>query len=546
MNRSTINYIICFAILLVIIAIPSVNVPMQSDDYSYMFKGLSPHLHYVQYIEWSGRVVADYISPLLLSTMPHFAYSIVNAAAFSALIILIAYIPVARFGFTTSKAISLSILLIFMIYWVANPNLGQTSFWIVGSANYMWTNMLIALSLSLIFFCIRNQKNRYVLLFISTLIAGCTNENTSLVFVAIVVFICIYEKPGKLFSMSVISGSVIGAAIILLAPGNMKRASFFGEWQNLSFAQKVFYHFTERFPPAMADYWQLYIVAFSVLICICLSGAYNKRNFIFSLVFLIAAILANAAFVLSPGMPPRAFNGSLCFLLISLSFLLYDLSHSINKLSVAIMSLTSAFILFYFVPSYILFNDAMRQAMKQYEIRERLIITARDSGIQNVKIPEFYFTTLVKDSDKFDTFQSIDLAKYYKVSSIEGYNPGFNYAQIDGDWKGFRKPFFDGANLTGIKFYSEGLGMHNVMLIEFDKNVELLKGPSDSLILHFNYKDKSGFLNKDTNLTIKEINGRYFFVMGTNGVNLDKIGSISIGIYDTEKQIEKFSYVLNI
>ena len=296
----------------------------------------------------------------------------------------------------------------------------------------------------------------------------------------------------------------------------------------------------------MADYWQLYIIAFSVLICICLSGSYNKRNFIFSLVFLIAAILANAAFVLSPGMPPRAFNGSLCFLLISLSFLLYDLSHSINKLSIVIMSLASAFILFYFAPSYILFNDAMKQAMKQYEIREKLIISARDSGEKTVKIPEFYFTTLVKESDKFDTFQSIDLAKYYKISSIEGYNAGFNYAQINGDWKHFKKPFFDGANLTGIKFYSEGLGMQNIMLIEFDKNVELLKGSSDSLILHFNYKDNSDFLNKDTSLVIKEINGRYFFVMGVNGINIDKIESISIGIYDTERKVEKFSYMLDI
>ncbi|HFK4479557.1 TPA: DUF6056 family protein [Citrobacter sedlakii] len=538
MKYGYMNYLSCMFILIIVVALPSLNVPMQSDDYSYLYKGLSFNEHYAHYMDWSGRVVADYISPLLLSTMPHTAYSLVNACAFSVLIILISSIPILRFECNSRRVALFSVFATFSMYWISNPNLGQTSFWIVGSANYMWTNMLIATSLSIIFYCIRMQRNRYELLFISSLLAGCTNENTSIVFVGLVIFICIYERPGKLFSTSIISGSLIGCMILLLAPGNYKRATFFGEWQTLSFAQKIFFHFSDRFPSAMGGYWQVYIFIFSALICIGILGVKNKSKLIYSLAFFIAAVMSNAAFALSPGMPARALNGSLCFLLISASFLLSDISYKSNKTVTGILTLSSTFLLFYLLPSYLLFNDAMRQTMAQVNVRERIIHKSIQQGVADINIPGFYFTRLIKESDRFDTFQSSDIARYYKVSSINQYPVRFNYAQIIDGMHNINVPFYGGANIVGIKFYTDSLGMDKHFLIEFDKNVSEYLSDDDALILHFNY-DK-GFVNRDSKLVIDEIDGRYFFSKDLNNIRINDVGSITIGIYDTKNNRNKF------
>lgn len=42
--------------------------PIHSDDYRYALLGVSFDAHLNHYLTWSGRVVADYVSALLLAT----------------------------------------------------------------------------------------------------------------------------------------------------------------------------------------------------------------------------------------------------------------------------------------------------------------------------------------------------------------------------------------------------------------------------------------------------------------------------------------------
>lgn len=79
----------------VIILVPSVHVPMHSDDYHYILKGMSINAEITHYLGWSGRVVADMISPFLLVFFPTKVIGIINAICFVSVSLLISVIPYA-------------------------------------------------------------------------------------------------------------------------------------------------------------------------------------------------------------------------------------------------------------------------------------------------------------------------------------------------------------------------------------------------------------------------------------------------------------------
>ncbi|EFI6399953.1 hypothetical protein GTO97_25475 [Escherichia coli] len=84
--------------------------------------------------------MADYASTAMLS-IPEFYRAIANSLALTSSVYLIFLIGSS--AGEINKFDCIKILTIFMLYWVSNTNLGQTTFWIVGSANYLWTNMFI-------------------------------------------------------------------------------------------------------------------------------------------------------------------------------------------------------------------------------------------------------------------------------------------------------------------------------------------------------------------------------------------------------------------
>jgi hypothetical protein len=111
------------------------------------------------------------------------------------------------------------------ILWLTSPNLGQTSFWIVGATNYIWTNLFVLMVLDKLARNLKNSENeRFSLLgiFLLSIVAACGNENISLVLVGTTFIFCafsyIYNKTSIRIGLSSFAGSCIGAGILLLAP----------------------------------------------------------------------------------------------------------------------------------------------------------------------------------------------------------------------------------------------------------------------------------------------------------------------------------------
>ena len=57
--------------------------PYHSDDYAYSQMAFDFNSHLGQYLNWSGRVVADYLSPFILSLNSHFFISIILSLCIS-------------------------------------------------------------------------------------------------------------------------------------------------------------------------------------------------------------------------------------------------------------------------------------------------------------------------------------------------------------------------------------------------------------------------------------------------------------------------------
>ena len=143
------NIFLCVGIAIIMIIIPLIFTPISSDDFIYITNNSEWSDISWRYMNWSGRLVAD-IASLILLQLPPIIYIFFKATVWVGMISLISQLPsIFNKSYTWNTN---NFIVIFLLYWIANPNLGQTSFWTVGFTNYILTNFFIVLYLSSIFF----------------------------------------------------------------------------------------------------------------------------------------------------------------------------------------------------------------------------------------------------------------------------------------------------------------------------------------------------------------------------------------------------------
>ncbi|MGP2626408.1 DUF6056 family protein [Escherichia coli] len=526
---------LAFLFIFILMLIPSVFTPMQSDDYSYALMGLSIKSHAFHYMHWSGRLVADYVSGAMLGYLPHWLYSSINALGVSTLIITISLLPKYIVGTSDSKSTFLNPIIIFILYWIANPNLGQTSFWIVGSANYMWTNLFICIYIATLFKSLRNTENRskYFLVAGLGLLAGCSNENTSIVTILVTILVFFIEKDAnkKLLITGLIS-LLTGSIVLLLAPGNAERAKRFHAWYNASFGERFDAHFYDRLPELMSGFWQIYIAMIILLIIGTIGRRIEDKTKIYVIVFFASAIVANSAFLFAPGIPPRSNSGALILTLISLSLIISSaFRHNSwqNKVAIAVVILMS---LFYFIPSYLFVTNTWIVADRQAKIRTKIIQNNLDKGVKDFFIPDFHFTKLSKKLDAFDTYHSFAFANYFGANKVRLFKVGFDYSPAY-----FSKPTVIDAHLKNdiyLKSYfygNDGYGIKPHLIFEFNKPIYPSLLTDEIVTIHV--ISKSGMeVNCDIGSNPINIDGRFLASRKLDNMSKSEIDTIVIGIYN--------------
>lgn len=536
-------YLFSALIIYILILIPSLNVPFQSDDYSYFLKGISLEKTISHYMGWSGRLITDFTSSFLLKYLPYIIYESINSLVFLCMCVFVSIIPIV---ISNSEKVhkgfsSTTLWIIFLAYWISNPNLGQTSFWIVGSANYLWTIMwaasYIAFILYLINIRISINKIDYFCLFILGLLAGCSNENTAISIVFFSFLLFFIEKKRKIITIGFIS-NILGMLVLILAPGNSVRKQYFTSWYDRSTLSQLFEHILYRMPNSIHEYLHIYLIIIAALIIlIFLNKKINEKSIIYCGIFFILSIFSNVVLTKSPYIGGRNLNTGLFWLLPTLAIIIYEYQYIESKIVRAANGLLLTYSFLFFIPSYILFTFMMIQANAQHKIREEIIQSSKSVNKQTANIPEWYFTKLLKDSDKFDTFKSGAMPTFYGIQSINYFPVNFNYAAIiNGDQISLDKPLKEKLKLLKIYNYVTNVLPYkkNGLVFEFNDSIKKYILEGDTTIFIHLHKKTGGFINADRSINNEvEINGKFYIDTSMGNISISDIDKIIIGFYNS-------------
>lgn len=397
--------------------------PFHSDDYSYGQMGLEWAKHYRHYMGWSGRLLADYASSLILLSKSHAVVSVILGAIAAGTCYLIAALPGRLFGTAFSP---FKFVVIVGLYWVCNPNLGQTTFWVVGACNYLVTNFFIVLFLYLyLTYKASAGWGIRTVLFVSALLAGCTNENTSLAIIYTFIAMCLVMKFFKIeFDLKSACfygvGLVIGMLVLLLAPGNYVRANHpaFRWFKTKTVKDKILMQLGRG--NYLKEFWPAYLLVVwgAVQQFFRRRTGADQQRLVWTLLFLSSSFAAFAVMAGSPAMPPRAYSGVFFFLLIAVSFALDG--GAFKGLSGKLLSLPCLAVIGVGIWAWLLVFISYGITKDQEAIRiEQINYQKLENGPSaQPTIPDWYFVRLRKKSDMFDMYHSGAMAGWFGVSKV--------------------------------------------------------------------------------------------------------------------------------
>lgn len=553
MKNRHLYFLSLFAIYILIL-IPSLYTPFHSDDYSYFLKGVSIDKTISHYMDWSGRLITDFTSSLLLNYLPYYLYEAINAFVFLAMCFLVSIIPILikkRDNNSKPKPSSLVLWLVFFIYWISNPSLGQTSFWIVGSTNYLWTilwaSVYICYLLYLINWCTKKTVIHYAFLTLFGLLAGCSNENTGVSVVVFNLVLLFFEKDNRRLVSFGLGSSIIGSLILILAPGNSIRKLWFPDWYSKSTFDQITIHIFERMPGALSAYLHAYIIlALLFLILFFNKKITNKKNIYVACSFICISFFANIILLKAPYIGGRNLNTGLFFLLPAIAIIFSELF----KLTGSIKKLTTYGILLYcvifFTPSYFAFTYMMTQTTLQQKIHNKIIALEKSKGNSSIELPDWHFTYLLKSTDSFDGFKSGSMPIYYGVDNITWNPVYFNYAILETTVPTAVNRKI-GQDITLLSLYSyKNILMKNKVTFEFDKPLSD-NAPNDSII-HIKLLTNKG---KEDIVTIplgvqSKINGKYYIEIDSSPFDIRDITYIYFDVLTPIDNVVIRSYKVSL
>lgn len=325
-NKKSLVLISAYVIMVVL----NFLTPLIADDIEYMYKtsSFSSILHdeYTQYMTWTGRSVVHIIARLFL-LMPKTVFNLVNPLIYVLLTLLI-------YKMTTkdnTTFYSFKYFLINVFLWLFVPAFGQTILWETGAANYLWGGIIVVSFLFLYHRYYEKEQElsfnpivNSILLLILGILAGWCNENTSggmiLIVLGYLYFYYQKKKPLRLWMFTGLLGAIFGLFMMVTAPGNAVRATYFARSQ-WSLPRKL-YSGVFSITKTLYENSLALFVLMAVLIVLGIFFSKHKEWLRLSYIYLFAGIATIYVLSLSPaGLDwGRSFFGGVLFIIMAMAF----------------------------------------------------------------------------------------------------------------------------------------------------------------------------------------------------------------------------------
>lgn len=413
--------------------------PIHSDDYRYALIGLSFDAHLHHYLTWSGRVVADYTSALLLATESRFVISTLIGLAVIAFCYFIAKTPTGTLKW--KKHDSLVFTLVFLTFWVANPNIGQTVFWVVGSANYLWTNLFVAAWIwNLYRIQLHNEQRTQVGMLLLGVLAGCSNESVAPFVVGLALLALVYDlwQQKRLYGNKVayFISTLVGASVLIFSPGNFIRAQgAHAVWYEKSIVERLTIHLSDRFFNHLALVWISYVVLALLAILLYIAkrngNQPNNRNLLMVVLMLLVGLGTSFIMVASPSYPDRVMMSTFLFFLLAISFLLRELvTLSTTRVMYGIYAITGLMAAV-FVWSFSLMYAAYTRVYLQDQVRVNIVKTQLSRHHDNFTVPDFHFLKMQNSGGHFGFFHDPQIyGRYFGAGTVAKKKVNFDYSVL--------------------------------------------------------------------------------------------------------------------
>lgn len=507
-NKSTASNFLVIALTLYIIGIYILNylTPMHSDDYAYSIIGFDLSRHIYHYNSWSGRIIADFISPTILSIHWKWLQSLIQTLGVASLLVVISNIPGS-----TKQNKTYVLLFISLIFFLSHPAFAKANFWVVGSANYLWTSLIYSLYICQILHFLSSKKIS-IYTYPIALMAGCTNENASLALIGFtaLIFLFDYLNNNKInFKLLAILALVIaGSYILLAAPGNSVRLAAVApeEWSRLNIIEKLSWHLSTRFIDTLKMSKLAYLCCIIGIFVQYKAGNSRKfydngkpTNLVLSCIFMLMALGSNLVMAFSPQFPERAMTPSFIFLMFSISISVHSLIDNLRIKKWLVISIITLGVVF--TVEYLMTLNVYSSVHKQQKIRDD-IISARTTS--DVRIPDFYFTTTPSNTYKFDTWKNLAaMTQYYNYATLSIYEVNFDYSIINND-----KNIIYASNSNG------GSTEINKIYLSSDNSVS-----KSDLIIEFSNENEN---SKDISIKTSDMFGRtYEYTLEPNAIMIN-------------------------
>lgn len=457
-KKAHINYSIIILMIAIfgIMLILNMNNTFVADDFNNMFIDNNTRFTNIfqviksqeyRYYNTNGRVLAHVIGATIL-IFKKGIINIINSIGFCALLyILYRFTKLNDYygidvGYKHCKRIiyknrngrhtykTLLFLVIFLLIWKFTPVFGQDFLWVIGAANYMWTNILIFSML----LCARKRavmgyetKSTAPMIGIIVLsfFAGMTNENSvPAAFVVLIYYIVkmFMEENKELPSLILMFlSSLAGFIIMITAPGNFVRITYFKE------SDILLVKYFNRLQKMNANFGEYFIVMMIVaIIFILLARLIDIKKNIESEMYFLAGMVAYYAMVMAPTFPPRSMVFTVLFFTVSIIMNISIIGRFNIRIAMGILIAMSLYGTYFFVGSYSQAIEDCSEYMSKYSAREIIIKDSKNMGrFENIEVPAVEsnnpYCAAYKLEDCLEDknhWINVTIARYYGVNSV--------------------------------------------------------------------------------------------------------------------------------